>query len=236
MKLVIRPDRPIRKIFVYLTFFLALGLVFLFSIDYGHWRSSARELALNSAYKALLVEVRKLSGENAKLHKEIAKLNRAEEISAHLREENHTEMVRLQDKVALLSGELDFYRDIVRSSEVDNGPKVRGFRIKNLQGEGRFGYKIVMTFINKQHKYAEGKLNLVLLGELEGVGKSINFQEVVESGEKSFKFKFKHFHLFEGTIRLPERFAPLQIQVLVDNKKGRKYDAENTFDWASILN
>ena len=61
--------------------------------------------------------------ENASLHSEITKFSRTEEISDQLRKNNHAELVRLQGEVALLKGELSFYRDIVRSAEIDDGPK-----------------------------------------------------------------------------------------------------------------
>jgi len=106
----------------------------------------------------MLAEVKNLRQENAALHSQVMKLSRAEEISSQLRKNNHVELVRLQDEAAVLKGELDFYRDIVRSAEVDDGPRVKGLKITPLHGDSRFEYKIVMTYINKQHQFAEGRL------------------------------------------------------------------------------
>ncbi len=190
----------------------------------------------SEGFKDLLIEVRGLREENARLHSEITKFSRTEEIGDQLRRNNHDELVRLQSEVALLKGELSFYRDIVRSAEIDDGPRVKGLTIKPLYGESRFEYKIVMTYINKQQRYAEGKLLINFLGESDGLEKSIAFKELVESGKKALNFRFKHFHLFQGTLRMPEKFVPLQVQVSVADSRGKKYRQNNTFDWISVLN
>ena len=236
MKLVIKPYRPLRKASVYILLFMIVSLAVLYASDYGFWRSLSNVMKSNEGFKGLLVEVDSLREENSQLYADIAKFNRTDEISKQLRKNNHSELVRLQDEVATLSGELDFYRDIVRSAEIDDGPRVKGLQIKTLRGESRFGYKIVMTYITKQHRFAEGRLLIVFRGELAGNEKNLKFHELVESGKKSLKFKFKHFHLFEGTLKMPEKFVPLQVQVSVADSRGRQYRQDSTYDWVSVLN
>ena len=236
MRLVIKPHRPLRTVCLYLLLLLFVSVVVLYAADYGFWRSVSNAISSGDGYKELLTEVRGLREENASLHSEITRFSRAEEISDQLRKNNHAELVRLQGEVALLKGELSFYRDIVRSAEIDDGPRVKGLTIKPLHGESRFEYKIVMTYINKQQRYAEGKLLINFLGETDGLERSIAFKELVESGKKALNFRFKHFHLFQGTLRMPDKFVPLQVQVSVADSRGKKYRQNNTFDWISVLN
>ena len=236
MKLVIRPYRPLRTAFVFVLLLLFVSVAVLYASDYGFWRSLSKAISSSEGFKKMFVEVKDLRKENAALQSRVSKLNRAQEISSQLRKNNHAELVRLQDEVAVLKGELDFYRDIVRSAEVDDGPRVKGLKITPLHGGSRFEYKIVMTYINKQHRFAEGRLLINFLGEADGNERNIAFKELVESGKKALNFKFKHFHLFEGTLKMPDQFVPLQVQVSVADSRGKKYRQDNTFDWISVLN
>ena len=120
-------------------------VIVLYASDYGFWRSVSNAISSGDGYKELLTEVRGLREENASLHSEITRFSRTEEISDQLRKNNHAELVRLQGEVALLKGELSFYTDIVRSAEIDDGPRVKGLTIKPLHGESRFEYKIVIN-------------------------------------------------------------------------------------------
>ena len=135
-----------------------------------------------------------------------------------------------------MQGELEFYRAIVRSSEVDKGPRIKGVRIKQLPGASRFEYKIVLTYINKEHKYAEGKIRFSLRGTSNGDKIVYSHDDLAESGSKNMKFKFKHFYLFEGTLRLPESLTPLQIEVSVADNRGRIVGEKNVYDWLAVVN
>ena len=126
MRLVIKPHRPFRTVCLYFLLLLFVSVIVLYASDYGFWRSVSNVISSSEGFKELLTEVRDLREENSRLHSEITKFSRTEEISDQLRKNNHTELVRLQSEVALLKGELSFYRDIVRSAEIDDGPRVKG--------------------------------------------------------------------------------------------------------------
>lgn len=236
MKLIITQHRPVRRILVVVGFVGMAVLAVAIAVDHGHWKSIAEARVSSGNKRTLLQEVAQLHREQEDLRFELARLRRTEEISRHARADNHEYLARAQTEIAVLNQELDFYRDVVRTTEAESGPRLKGIQLKTLEGEGRYSYQLVLTHVDRDDRVAEGKLDIGFLGELKGERKALSFIDVKESGTESLSFKFKHFRLFEGTIKMPDGFVPQQIHVAVTNKRRSKGSFSETYDWASLLN
>lgn len=236
MKLVVTHHRPLRKIAVRLALVGGTALAVLVALDYGHWKSIANAMIATGEKRTLLKEVVDLRRENETLHDQVAALKRAQAISRHARKDNHAELVSLQNRIAELESEINFYRNVVGATGVSSGPQVKGIEIDELEGDGRYRYKLVLTHVSKSNGLAEGSLALGIRGEQEGQRTELGYADVVESGPASLEFKFKHFHLFEGTLRIPQDFVPRQIHLAVSHGSRRKSPQPQIYDWASVLN
>lgn len=236
MKLIIRPHNPLKKSIYLLLFGVSTCLLTALIVDFGSWKYLSNIVAHNQDYQNLLRVVADLEKENKRLYLDIARMRKSGDAEKKIRVDNHLALVDSEKKISQLQGELEFYRAIVRSSKVDKGPRVKGVKIKQLRGESRFEYKIVLTYINKQHKFAEGRLKFELLGVSNGNKIVYSHEELAESGRKNMKFKFKHFHLFEGTFKLPEKITPLQIEVSLSDNRGRAVGEKNVYDWLTVVN
>ena len=236
MKLIITQHRPVRRILVVVGFVGMAVLAVAIAVDHGHWKSIAEAKVSSGNKRTLLQEVAQLHREQEDLRFELARLRRTEEINRHARADNHEYLARLQTEIAVLNQELDFYRDVVRTTEAESGPRLKGIQLKTLEGEGRYSYRLVLTHVDRDDRVAEGKLDIGFLGELKGEHKALSFVDVKESGTASLSFKFKHFRLFEVTIKMPDGFVPQQIHVAVTNKRRSKGSFSETYDWTSLLN
>ena len=236
MKLTIQPHNPVKKYCYWFLSGISICLMTVIAVDFGSWKYLSSIAQHNHHYQNLLEELAELEKENKRLHLDIARLGKLGDAEKRIRADNHTALVNSEKKISQLQGELEFYRAIVRSSEVDKGPRIKGVRIKQLPGASRFEYKIVLTYINKQHKYAEGKIRFSLRGTSNGDKIVYSHDDLAESGSKNMKFKFKHFYLFEGTLRLPESLTPLQIEVSVADNRGRIVGEKNVYDWLAVVN
>jgi hypothetical protein len=236
VKLVITPHRPLRKLLLTVAGLLAAALAVAFALDYGHWRAIAGAMVASGDQRELVNEVVALRRENDALRYDLTRARRAEQIARAAREENRALMVDLKAELAERNQEVRFFRDALGAVRVGEGPRVGGIQIKPLDGDGRFGYSLVMTYIDKDDRTVEGRVQVRLAGELNGRPRALPFAEVVESGPTSLEFKFKHFHLFEGTLKIPAQFVPRRIEVAVVGR-GRSGDARaESFDWAAALN
>ena len=193
MKLIITQHRPVRRILVVIGFVGMAVLAVAIAVDHGHWKSIAEARVSSGNKRTLLQEVAQLHREQEDLRFELARLRRTEEINRHARADNHEYLARLQTEIAVLNQELDFYRDVVRTTEAKSGPRLKGIQLNTLEGEGRYSYRLVLTHVDRDDRVAEGKLDIGFLGELKGERKALSFVDVKESGTESLSFKFKHF-------------------------------------------
>lgn len=235
MKLVIRQHRPLRRILIGGGIVLATLLVAALVLDLGHWRDYARAMVPSRGPQALTAELDRLRDENAGLRYEVARLKRAEEIANTARSDSQAQFVRLQAEVAALKRDLDFYRDVVGAADNAEGPRVKGIQLKALDDGGRYGFRLILAHIDENDRETEGTVRLGVKGDLKGQNKVLG-GEVIEPGSDSLNFKFKHFRMVEGTLKLPDGFVPRQISVAVQGRMPAPSSSSETYDWAAVLN
>ena len=59
---------------------------------------------------------------------------------------------------------------------------------------------------------------------------------MLEAGSDNLAFKFKHFRLFEGSLKLPDGFIPRQISVAVQSRMPAQSSSFETYDWSTVRN
>ena len=236
MKLVIKQHRPMRRVMLGAGIVVMTLLVVAVVLDLGQWRTLARAMVPNVRSNSLSEEVAHLRDDNATLRYEVARLKRGEEIDKSARTDNHLQFMQLQAEVAKLKAEIKFYRDVVGASEVDSGAQAKGMQLKALDTPGRFSYRLVLAHIDENDKETEGSIRIAVKGDLKGQNKTLAQSEVIEAGSDSLSFKFKHFRLFEGSLKLPDGFIPRQISVAVQSRIPTASSSSETYDWAAVQN
>ena len=206
------------------------------AVDFGHWQSFVRSLVATGKQRTLVEEIARLNEENSALRYQLARLRRDEEISKSAHHDNHAELVEMQTKVAGLNRELAFYRDVIGAAESETGAKVKGIRLRALDASSRFSYRLVVTYLDENDRETEGAVRISVKGELKGEHKSLSLDQVADTGPDNLVFKFKHFHMFEGTLKLPDGFIPRQISVAVQSRIPVQSSSAASYDWAAVLN
>lgn len=236
MKLVIKQHRPLRPLLIGCGIVLVTLLVVAMVVDFGQLRSLARAMVPHVRAGAPGEEVAHLGEDNSALRYEVARLQRGQEIDKSARSDDHLQFVQMQAEVAKLKADIAFYRDVVGASDTDVGAQVKGIQLRPLDSPGRFSYRLVLAHIDENDLVAEGSIRIAVKGELKGQNKTLTQGEVIEAGSDSLAFKFKHFRLFEGSLKLPDGFIPRQISVAVQSRIPAQSSSSETYDWASVQN
>lgn len=236
MKLVIKQHRPIRRVLLGAGIVVVTLLLAAVLFDFGQWRSLARAMVPKVGSHGGGDELARLRDENANLRYEVARLKRGEEIDKSARSDNHLQFMQMQAEVAKLKADIRFYRDVVGASDTDSGAQIKGIQLKPLDTPGRFSYRLVLAHIDENDKEAEGSIRIAVKGELKGQNKALAQGEVIEPGSDNLNFKFKHFRLFEGSLKLPDGFIPRQISVAVQSRIPIASSSSETYDWAAVQN
>jgi len=236
VKLVIKQHRPLRRALIGAGIVLATLAVVAITVDLGQWRSLARIVMPGVGSGAEGEEIEILREENSTLRYEVARLKRGQEIDKSARGENHLQFVHLQAEVSQLKAEVAFYRDIVAAPDSAAGAQVKGIHLRPLDSPGRFSYRLVLAHIDENDVVAEGSIRIAIKGELKGQLKTLAQGEVLEAGSDNLAFKFKHFRLFEGSLKLPDGFIPRQISVAVQSRIPAQSSSFETYDWSTVRN
>ncbi len=236
MKLVIKQHRPLRRLFIGVGIVLATLAAAAITADFGQWRNLARIIMPRVGSGVVGEEIETLREDNSALRYEVARLRRGQEIDKSARGEDHLQFVQLQAEVAKLKAEVAFYRDVVAAPDADAGAQIKGLQLRPLDSPGRFSYRLVLAHIDENDLVAEGSIRIAVKGELKGQYKTLTQGEVVEAGSDNLAFKFKHFRLFEGGLRLPDGFIPRQISVAVQSRIPAQSSSFETYDWSTVQN
>lgn len=236
MKLVIKQHRPLRRLLIGVGIVLATLVVVAIAVDFGPWRSLARNMLPRVGSGVTGEEIATLRDENSALRYEVARLKRGQEIDKSARGEDHLQFVQLQAEVTKLKAEIAFYRDVVAAPDSDAGAQVKGIQLRPLDSPGRYSYRLVLAHIDENDLVAEGSIRIAIKGELKGQNKTLTQGEVVEAGSDNLAFKFKHFRLFEGSLKLPDGFIPRQISVAVQSRIPAQSSSFESYDWATVQN
>jgi hypothetical protein len=236
MKFVIKPHRPLRRVLIAAGGILAVLLAIAVALDYGHWRYISDSMSATSTKRGLIEKNLELREENEDLKRRIVRQERISEVDARSRVESQQHIATLQSDIAELKQELEFYRDILASTEIKSGPQVQGFQLRNSGDTGRYAYRLVLTHVNKDDKVAKGNVEVAIEGSLGGAAHQLALADVQEGDSSDMSFKFKHFRRFEGTLIIPDDFVPEQIHVKVHEGGRKRATFSRTYDWSKILN
>lgn len=144
-----------------------------------------------------------------------------------------TELARLNDEVAELRGELEFYRGIVVADEERVGLSARGFILTAVGSGNEYQYRFVLTKVPNDGRQIQGSITLVVHGEEQGVVRDIEISKPNGSDRDTGtdQFRFKYFQSINGRLHLPEGFTPSKVTIALNPKGKQKKPIVEAFDW-----
>ncbi len=229
--LVVRPYRPWRLWVVLLGLPLLLAGVAKVAFEYGVVQAGHDLASLETREVELKARIADLEALGARLREEKVMLERSAQVDRRAHEEVRGNLDTLQDEISELREELAFYRSIVSPGDVKPGLRVQDFLLFP-GGESLYRYRLVLTQVLNNERFAEGRVALTMEGFQGGEARRIDFSEL--GGGRDLRFRFKYFQNIEGDIRLPEGFVPSRIVVEVTQRVKKKAETiERTFDWPS---
>jgi hypothetical protein len=235
MKLVIKPHRPRQRLLAIVGFVMlsvtAVGIAFHF----GQWRSIVSTMTDVTRKRGIMEDYLGVKKQNKQFVSQVAGLKQTLEVDRFARVENRKTISELQTEVVNLKRELAFYRDVISSTKPDKGPQVRGFKLRDVGGDGRFQYRLVLTHVNKDDRVSRGRVDVEISGQDKGRKQYLDLARVAEADSGDLAFNFKHFRRIEGLMRLPSNFSPEKVHVAVYEDGQKKSSFKKTYDWVKLI-
>ena len=236
MRLVIKPHRPRQRVLVVVGIVLLTAAAIGVAFHYGQWRSIVSAMGAATHKRGIMDDYLALKRDNEAYAERVAELRQNVDIDRHARVEYQKTVSALQTEIAELKVELAFYRDVLSSTKPDKGPNVRGFKLRDVGGERRFQYRLVLTHVHKDDRVAIGRVNVEIRGHNSGARQRLLLADLAEPDSGELAFNFKHFRRIEGVLQLPNDFAPEKVHVVVYEDGRKKSSFNKVYDWAKIIN
>lgn len=229
--LVVKAYRPWRyRIAILLLLTLAIAAVaYAYNrglTDGGYFYGEAR--AEREAMESRLAEA---EATEQHLREQVAVLERAQEVEQAARENLRQDVIGLQDEIQNLREELAFYRGIVSPEDGQRGLQIQEFSLEPAEGPRQYRYNLMLIQALTHDRRVEGRIELSLVGSLNGEAHSLELSEL--SDREELVFAFRYFEGFDGTLELPEGFDADQVVLRVLPSGRNRSSLEERFDWPS---
>ncbi|SFR83459.1 hypothetical protein SAMN05216203_3406 [Marinobacter daqiaonensis] len=206
-------------------------------VGYGlGWSQGGYRIAdVAQSRPSLAGELARLKAEYDEVRQQMTRLERSHAIDQEALRSARNTMAELDGTIASLESDLTFYRNIMAPSEVSKGLQVDQLSLRQVRGEGRYGFKLVLTQVGDNKSYISGVVAVNIIGARKGEQEVIPLRDLSQEVEDlGVRFRFRYFQDVEGTLTLPEDFEPYEIQVVAKAEGAKASQAERTFDWRQL--
>lgn len=163
-----------------------------------------------------------------------AKLNHDQIINRQLVKDLQLEIKQLNAESAEMKEELVFYQSLLSPSDREPGLHLRDvsiYQTKTSSEKQQYRYKIILTQVKKNQKFANGRIEL----SVNTKDKANPLIPVTIDNQTDLQFKFKYFQRLEGIVNIPTSHAitGLIVSVIPENK-GLQSITE-IFAWDTVM-
>ncbi len=233
MSLVVKAHHPWRVRIIIALVIVALVTIGYSLFEYGRFSAGYDSLDVEQEHKVLLDHVDDLESNIEDLQEEKAVLERAKQIERKAYDELDTTLKVLQAEILELKGELAFYRGIVSPKDAAQGLHLQRFRIEPNGKTRGFRYKVILTQVLKNDRFARGAVRINIEGRQGKEPKVLKLSQVTAKSVKELEYRFRYFQSMEGELTLPSGFTPHRITVSIvpSSRSNNKQTIEKTYDW-----
>lgn len=196
----------------------------------GSGLSSAEE-----SNRVLENELAQLQEEHRRVRQQWINLERGRTIDEQALNEARKAIVGLETQIASLQSDLTFYKNIMAPSETSKGLQVDNVSLLQSRDQGRYDFKLVLTQMGNNKSHISGLVAVNVIGMSNEEKEVIALRDLSEDiTDLGVKFRFRYFQDVEASLKLPEGFEPLEIQVVAQAEGRKASQAERTFNWNDI--
>ena len=227
-----RPGYRFRRTAILLVFTIVAAVA---GYAAGLAQSGFRFSSAEESNQVLENEVEKLRDDYRKARQQLINLERGRAIDEQALNQARKTIVDLETRIGSLQSDLTFYKNIMAPSETSKGLQVDSFTLVRARNQDSYGFKLVLTQVGNNKSYISGVVAVNVIGLRDGEKEVIALRDLSEDiADLGVKFRFRYFQDVEGSLKLPEEFEPLEIQVVAQAEGKKSSQAERTFNWDDL--
>ena len=227
-----RPGYRFRRTAILLVFTIVAAVA---GYATGLAQSGFRFSSAEESNQVLENEVEKLRDDYRKARQQLINLERGRAIDEQALNQARKTIVDLETRIGSLQSDLTFYKNIMAPSETSKGLQVDSFTLVRARNQESYDFKLVLTQVGNNKSYISGVVAVNVIGLRDEEKEVIALRDLSEDiADLGVKFRFRYFQDVEGSLKLPEEFEPLEIQVVAQAEGKKSSQAERTFNWDDL--
>ena len=227
-----RPGYRLRRTVILLVFTVVAAMV---GYATGLAQSGFRFSSAEESNQVLENEVQKLRDDYRKARQQLINLERGRAIDEQALNQARKTIVDLETRIGSLQSDLTFYKNIMAPSETSKGLQVDSFTLVRARNQDNYDFKLVLTQVGNNKSYISGVVAVNVIGLRDEEKEVIALRDLSEDiADLGVKFRFRYFQDVEGSLKLPEEFEPLEVQVVAQAEGRKSSQAERTFNWDDL--
>ncbi|RJG42085.1 hypothetical protein D1Z90_14970 [Motilimonas pumila] len=142
-----------------------------------------------------------------------------------------------QMNVFELRKELTFYQKVLSPELMVGGVAIDSFEFDKL-ATGDFNYRLVLVQLAKNRRAINGDATFTIMGSKGNDKIELPLEQTSIRQKDSLAIDFTYFQIFEGKVRLPAGFNPIEVELALDLKPDSAYKGEQwsaKYIWSDIM-
>ena len=172
-------------------------------------------------------EIRRLWSENTEMRL-------AQEVKYRVENNLRLTIKQLQDEVAGLDEELQFYKRLMAPLDVQKGLAIDSFVVHGQIGQRSIEFTMLLTQVTDSNNWVSGGIEIDVQGVELSTDNVRTFNAILEEDEPLL-FRFRYFQEIKSRIFIPTSIEPKKIIVRVRNDQPEGRHLEQQFDWGKII-
>jgi len=202
--------------------------------EFGRIKAGYDIVEVGNVSQAYEDHIKQLDGEIIVLKQEVALLETNIDVDRESYKEVEANLALLQGKIQEQRDAIAFYRGIVSPSDGNSGLRVQDLKLTRGKAEREFNVRLVLVQAMKHDRKVSGDVNLIIVGDENGVETSYAFEQLVpQEADKAWAYSFRYFQDFDRQLVLPDGFTPERITVEVRSRTRSISSIEESFAWAT---
>ena len=153
-------------------------------------------------------------------------------------DENRKALASLTNQLATAQQELAFFHSLVNPDGNSQGLVIEGMELQPLAAARSYRFRLVVVQRGEHDKASQVQIQIALEGSDGLTATTLDLLELAGLSSRQRQLALRYFQVLEGTVVLPEGFAPSRLAVTVERLAARGLaaaQASRSFVWADLV-
>lgn len=232
-QMVVVPYRPIYKVMIFMAFLVALAMFSWFTYRHGKNEGMALKVEVVKERDEIRQELTRSNNLIDNMRQEIADLKVGGVIDDKANEEVRETIESLQDDIAQLNEEINFYKGVMVPNVANKGLRIERLDV-TPNSPGRVKYSLLLTQVVDKHDYVQGGVEISLRGQNGSEEKQFALSQLDKEKSDAVRFRFRYFQNINGEMVLPDGFEPREVMIVAQSSGNNAQRLEKTYDWPLV--